>query len=723
MLSEFEVPKPNLEFNQIILEPDEVFIEGLRVTLHLTSDRSMPGILNLCSRSVIFQPKNEKLPLLKFKMCDNLHLKSGKFTPDYLLSEVGARYEEFLANVRRIFKIQDAFTRKEEMSNSGAGKGLSFFLRTKKVSIYERSPPAPFSVEMFTGYFLFKVETGNRPKLQSPSSHRDLEEMLYAHTQFEKMFERVQKCEDEEKLIEELVEERFGTYKAKQKARGPITLMYSCKIIETFEKFYGAIVLKESKKLIFKPLLNVTKDVKKSINLRDIKFMMLYEFYYKKTGIEFFTYDSAQSILIDFGNEKTAEKVYKYLKDNCNELIDIQLDVLTKTWTNNLMSNFDYLMHLNRFSNRSFNDIARYPIFPWVISDYFSDEFRPNSKNQYRDLTKPLHALAKARESKAKDNYVTSEKDPVPIRKPFHCSMFPSNPGAVVYFYTRSVPFLITKLQSEAFGPTDRIFKSFESLWSQMNTGHMNFIELIPEMYVVNKADVLKNKYGLEFGTGTDGEEISDVGHARWAANLQDFMFKVRAGLESEHCSLHLHEWIDNIFGVNQRGVNAKEKFNVYSEECYKENVNFNNVKSKMKVHALKMQVHQYGQVPAQLFEFGHPKKKIKAQFVEPGRKESEEANSYNNNYVVKLALPDAADSNLENKLPMGDQSSNFDMNMQDTKRYSTDLLDRLNALRKNLEPSQSHHFEANFDHVYDPDENEVASDLMFNSELDLNDD
>lgn len=44
------------------------------------------------------------------------------------------------------------------------------------------------------------------------------------------------------------------------------------------------------------------------------------------------------------------------------------------------MSNFDYLMYLNRLSNWSFNDITRYPIFPWVISDYVNDEFKINNK-------------------------------------------------------------------------------------------------------------------------------------------------------------------------------------------------------------------------------------------------------------------------------------------------------------------------------------------------------
>jgi hypothetical protein len=36
------------------------------------------------------------------------------------------------------------------------------------------------------------------------------------------------------------------------------------------------------------------------------------------------------------------------------------------------ISNFDYLMLLNKYSGRSFNDPNQYYVFPWVLSDYES---------------------------------------------------------------------------------------------------------------------------------------------------------------------------------------------------------------------------------------------------------------------------------------------------------------------------------------------------------------
>ncbi len=52
------------------------------------------------------------------------------------------------------------------------------------------------------------------------------------------------------------------------------------------------------------------------------------------------------------------------------------------------MSNFEYLMQLNRIAGRSFNDLSQYPIFPWILSDYLSTELDLEDPKIYRDLSK-----------------------------------------------------------------------------------------------------------------------------------------------------------------------------------------------------------------------------------------------------------------------------------------------------------------------------------------------
>ena len=39
-------------------------------------------------------------------------------------------------------------------------------------------------------------------------------------------------------------------------------------------------------------------------------------------------------------------------------------------WKNWEISNFEFLMLLTIYGNRSYNDISQYPVFPWVLANY-----------------------------------------------------------------------------------------------------------------------------------------------------------------------------------------------------------------------------------------------------------------------------------------------------------------------------------------------------------------
>lgn len=86
-------------------------------------------------------------------------------------------------------------------------------------------------------------------------------------------------------------------------------------------------------------------------------------------------------------------------------------------------------------------------------------------------MGKPLGVINEASRRKAEEYYKYLKDDPLPVKKPFHFHQFLSTPGYVIFFYTRQVPSLILKLQSGAFGPNERIFRSLESLWNAMHCG------------------------------------------------------------------------------------------------------------------------------------------------------------------------------------------------------------------------------------------------------------
>jgi factor associated with neutral sphingomyelinase activation len=66
---------------------------------------------------------------------------------------------------------------------------------------------------------------------------------------------------------------------------------------------------------------------------------------------------------------------------------------ITSDWVRGKVSNYDYLMWLNRSADRTFNDLTQYPVFPWVLSDYTSETLDLASPSTFRDLSKPIGAL------------------------------------------------------------------------------------------------------------------------------------------------------------------------------------------------------------------------------------------------------------------------------------------------------------------------------------------
>ena len=70
---------------------------------------------------------------------------------------------------------------------------------------------------------------------------------------------------------------------------------------------------------------------------------------------------------------------------------------MTERWVHGHLDNFSYLLFLNDAADRSFHDLAQYPVFPWVVADYASPTLDLSSPATYRDLSKPVGALTPAR--------------------------------------------------------------------------------------------------------------------------------------------------------------------------------------------------------------------------------------------------------------------------------------------------------------------------------------
>ncbi|KAA8594124.1 hypothetical protein FQN60_004958, partial [Etheostoma spectabile] len=67
---------------------------------------------------------------------------------------------------------------------------------------------------------------------------------------------------------------------------------------------------------------------------------------------------------------------------------------MTQRWQRREISNFEYLMFLNTIAGRTYNDLNQYPVFPWVLTNYDSEELDLTLPGNFRDLSKVLSGVA-----------------------------------------------------------------------------------------------------------------------------------------------------------------------------------------------------------------------------------------------------------------------------------------------------------------------------------------
>ncbi len=116
----------------------------------------------------------------------------------------------------------------------------------------------------------------------------------------------------------------------------------------------------------------------------------------RSTALEFWTKENV-SYFFAFNTKKEAAKAIHKLGLTGVRTVKARLQDATERWQKRELSNFEYLMQLNVLAGRTYNDIAQYPVFPWVLTDYKSKTLDLSSESVFRDLSKPVGALNKDR--------------------------------------------------------------------------------------------------------------------------------------------------------------------------------------------------------------------------------------------------------------------------------------------------------------------------------------
>ncbi|XP_030305788.1 neurobeachin isoform X2 [Calypte anna] len=277
---------------------------------------------------------------------------------------------------------------------------------------------------------------------------------------------------------------------------------------------------------------------------------------------------------------------------------------MTQRWQRREISNFEYLMFLNTIAGRTYNDLNQYPVFPWVLTNYESEELDLTLPGNFRDLSKPIGALNPKRAVFYAERYETWEDDQTP---PYHYNTHYSTSTSTLAWLVRIEPFTTFFLNANdgKFDHPDRTFSSVARSWRNSQRDTSDVKELIPEFYYLPEMFVNSNGYNL--GIREDEVAVNDVDLPPWAKKPEDFVRINRMALESEFVSCQLHQWIDLIFGYKQRGPEAVRALNVFHYLTYEGSVNLDSITDPVLREAMEAQIQNFGQTPSQLLIEPHP--------------------------------------------------------------------------------------------------------------------
>ena len=415
------------------------------------------------------------------------------------------------------------------------------------------------------------------------------------------------------------------------------------------------------------------------ISYNSIKYIFLRKYFYMETALEiyteenksyFFNFKSKQD-LIQFKNNllehwnhfeiKTEGKKiigYEKAKPNFKKKY-ILVNKKSEEWMNNNISTLEYLMWLNIYSGRSFNDLTQYPVFPWIFMNYSEEK---NEEIIFRNLSMPIGMIdSNEKSEKRRENFIeiyetlkTDLKDSFPdfnyqdylkkgdeyldsyknkkIKKekdnqevsiielnqiPYFYGSHYSNPTYVSHFLIRIFPFSFVgiEIQGEKFDDPDRIFSSMQKTFESATTLKDDVRELVPEFYFF--PEIFQNDNNLDLTQGKVNSEnelilINDVKLPLWSNNISsNFVLKLRRNLESNIINNTINKWIDLIFGSSQKGEKAEENYNIFQAHTYDKIVKIETITDIDTRNSL-MRQYEMGVAPIQIFE-NEAKNKIRS--------------------------------------------------------------------------------------------------------------
>ena len=357
------------------------------------------------------------------------------------------------------------------------------------------------------------------------------------------------------------------------------------------------------------------------IPINKILFVLLRIYFYRNTGLEIFTIDN-KSYYFNFweplrinGNHiiiQIFERHLKFIKDSENKILGWfnpdYMDLLKPLFNeeifiwnkkNYFYSNFDKLMIINLFSNRSFNDLYQYPIFP-MLYDEIDKKRNMEQHIGFQELTKE----SRERKELFQNSFLYAQSfgEEESTEEKFYFNTMYSNITYTCNYLIRVFPysFIGIEYQGDGFDDPNRLFFSIKSTLFNNLTQKSDLRELIPEMFYF--PPLFDNQNKIQLKKISNGEEIDIVNIEKFhEGNVRYYIFlkDMRKYLEEEK----INSWIDLIFGVKKDFYQGNERY-YKLENNISFNYDFNN-----KNYDILMQEYDFGVLPLQILKQKFPEK------------------------------------------------------------------------------------------------------------------
>ncbi|XGW14833.1 hypothetical protein V3C99_000814 [Haemonchus contortus] len=205
----------------------------------------------------------------------------------------------------------------------------------------------------------------------------------------------------------------------------------------------------------------------------------------------------------------------------------------TSQWVSGSMSNYDYLLELNKAAGRVRGEIHNHPIFPWVCD--FKEQM-----GGWRDLSKTKYRLTKGDDQLGQNFRHLSHHIPEVL----------SDIGYMVYKARVESKINLCKHVRSKWVP-----REYPASMARMYEWTPD--ECIPEFY--DDPSILVSSHS----------DMPDLELPGFVSSPEEFIKWHRSMLESDQVSKHLHKWIDLNFGQALAGPVAVDSLNVHM--CFSE--------------------------------------------------------------------------------------------------------------------------------------------------------